>query len=127
MQDGYLISRKDWDFASVEMGINAIEEVKEQGLSEFEKKIDRFTQILSQDPRPVFATSIFRFNGENQELAEQMRTVVQKYAAERLIFTDGLDLLNEAALISADCTHPSMGGIEQIADAWGDIIRKYLI
>ena len=122
----YLVSRKDWDFASVEMGINAIEEVREHGLSEFEKKIDRFTQILSEDSRPVFATSIFRFNGENQELAEQMRSVVQKYSTKRLIFADGLDLLNEAALISADCTHPSIGGIEQIADTWGGIMQKYL-
>ena len=122
----YLVSRKDWDFASVEMGINAVGTVKDHGLFEFEKRIDRFTQILSRDPRPVFATSIFKFNGEDQKLAQQMRTIVQKYAMERLIFTDGLDLLNEATLISADCTHPSVGGIEQIADRWGEIMRKYL-
>ena len=44
----YLVSRKDWDFASVEMGINAVGTVKDHGLFEFEKRIDRFTQILSE-------------------------------------------------------------------------------
>ena len=48
----YLISRKDWDFASVEMGINAVGEKRRLELAEFERRIDRFTQILAADPRP---------------------------------------------------------------------------
>lgn len=124
----YLISRKDWDFASVEMGINAVGEKRRLELAEFERRIDRFTQILAADPRPVFATSIFVFNGEDaeQELAEKMRRIVRRYAAERLIFTDGLQLLGDPTLISADCTHPSVRGIEQIAVRWGHIMQETL-
>ncbi len=124
----YLVSRKDWDFASVEMGINAVGEKRRLSLFEFEKRVDCFTRILAEDSRPVFATSIFGFNGEEteQELAGKMRTIVSKYASERLIFTDGLTLLNDAALISADGTHPSCRGIEQIADNWGEIMQKHL-
>ena len=108
------------------MGINAVGNKRRLGLAEFEERIDCFTQILSDDPRPVFATSIFGFNGEDQELAGKMRSIVSKYASERLIFTDGLELLNDAALISADCTHPSCRGIELIADKWGSIMQKHL-
>jgi hypothetical protein len=75
----YLISRKDWDFASVEMGINAVGEKRRLELAEFERRIDRFTQILAADPRPVFATSIFVFNGEDaeQELAEKLERLAE--------------------------------------------------
>ena len=68
------------------------------------------------------------FNGEDaeQELAEKMRRIVRRYAAERLIFTDGLQLLGDPTLISADCTHPSVRGIEQIAVRWGHIMQETL-
>lgn len=121
----YLVERKDWDFASVEMGINALGKVKQEGLAAFEKNIDIFTRILAEDPRPVFATSIFWFNGADQELAEQMREIVRKYASERLIFIDGLELLDDPTMISADCVHPSARGIEQIANRWSCFMKTY--
>lgn len=122
----YLVSRKDWDFASVEMGINALGKRRYLPLAEFEKRVDRFTQILAEDPRPVFATSMFCFNGGEQALAQEMREIVREYAEKRLIFTDGLKILNDPTLISADCTHPSLRGIEQIAEHWGSIMQQRL-
>ena len=123
----YIVSRKDWSFASVEMGINAVEKRKGVDIEEFEKRIDRFTTILAADSRPVFATSIFGFNDEpDQELAEKMRRIVRKYAAERLIYTDGLQILNDPCLISADLVHPSLQGQQQIAGRWSRIMKEYL-
>ena len=63
---------------------------------------------------------------EKKEVLEQMRRIVRRYAAERLIFTDGLQLLGDPTLISADCTHPSVRGIEQIAVRWGHIMQETL-
>lgn len=57
----YLISRKDWDFASVEMGMNMVKSFTEE---QFEERIKGFVEVLTRDDRPVFATSIFGFNGE---------------------------------------------------------------
>lgn len=124
----YIVSRKDWNFASVEMGVNALE--KQKGIADletFEERIDRFTAILAEDPRPVFATSIFGFNDENdQEYAEKMRRIVRKYAAERLIYTDGLQILNHPCYISADLVHPSVQGQQQIAERWSRVMKEYL-
>ena len=44
----YLVSRRDWDFASVEMGINTTERVKEFPLEVFEERIDRFTAAVEE-------------------------------------------------------------------------------
>lgn len=123
----YIVSRKDWKFASVEMGINAVEKRKGVTVEEFERRIDLFTTILATDSRPVFATSIFGFNDEqDQELAEKLRRIVRKYASERLIYTDGLQILNNPCFVSADLVHPSMQGQQQIAERWSAVMREQL-
>lgn len=122
----YLVSRRDWAFASVEMGINTTERVKEFPLEVFEERIDRFTAVLARDPRPVFATSFFRYLDEDTDRTDKMRQIVRRYAAERLIFTDGLQLLDDETLISADGTHPDARGQEQIAARWSRIMAETL-
>lgn len=122
----YLVSRRDWDFASVEMGINTTERVKEFPLEVFEERIDRFTAVLARDPWPVFATSFFGYLDEDTDRTDKMRRIVRRYAAERLIFTDGLQLLDDETLISADGTHPDARGQEQIAARWSRIMAETL-
>lgn len=121
----YIISRKDWSFASVEMGVNAVERRKGITMEEFEKRIDRFTAVLAEDPRPIFATSIFGFNDIDQECAENMRRIVRKYAVNRLIYTDGLQILNNPCFISSDLVHPSVQGQQQIAERWSNVMKEY--
>lgn len=116
----YIISRKDWDFASVEMGINMIG--SEFTLELFEERVKVFTDILASDPRPIFATSIFGFTGQEQEKAAKFREIVKKHASEKLIFTDGLELLDNPAYISADLVHPTLEGIAQISERWSRIM-----
>ena len=120
----YIVSRQDWNFASVEMGINAVEKRKGVTVEKFERRIDRFTAILAADSRPVFATSIFGFNDEpDQELAEKLRCIVRKYASDRLIYTDGLQILNNPCFVSADLVHPSVQG-QQIAERWSRVMKE---
>ena len=122
----YIISRKDWDFATVEMGINTVERPQQFPLDVLEERIDRFTAALAKDPRPIFATSMFRYLDEEPERAAKVRAIIKKYASERLLFTDGLQLLEDPCCISADCTHPSALGQEQIAAHWAPILRAEL-
>lgn len=119
----YIVSRRDWDFASVEMGVNMLGAFSPE---EFERRVDDFTAILAADPRPVFATSIFGFNGGNQEKAAVFRDIVRRYAGERLRFVDGLTLLNNPAYLSQDMVHPSLEGIEQIAHRLRDFMTPTL-
>ena len=43
-----------------------------------------------------------------------------------MVFTDGLELLNDPAMISQDLTHPSLERIRQIAERWYGVMREYL-
>lgn len=122
----YIVSRKDWDFASIEMGINILAGKEVMSMEEVERRIDGFTSILANDPRPIFATSMFGFNCAHQERGRQMRKMIEHYAKERLIFTDGLELLDNQAYISADLVHPTLEGMEQIGQRWGEIMRRSL-
>lgn len=119
----YISARKDWDFCSVELGINMLNAYEPD---EFERRIDAFTAVLAEDPRPVFATSIFCFNGDNQERGKLYRDIVRKYAQPRLIFLDGLELLNNPTFISQDLVHPTTEGQEQIACRWAAFMKDYL-
>lgn len=118
----YIVSRKDWDFATVEMGINMLG----MDMELFEKNIDEFTRILSEDARPVFATSIYGYSDPTtQEDGRKKRAIVEKYAKDRLIFTEGLEFLDNPAYIAQDMVHPSLEGIESIGNNWYKIIREY--
>lgn len=119
----YLVSRKDWDLASVEMGINMLGE--QFPTEEFEKNIDEFTKILSEDGRPVFATSLYGFSDPvMMERGNEYRQIVEKYAKKRLIFIDGLKLLNNKTYISQDMVHPSLEGMEEISKNWYSFINS---
>lgn len=117
----YIASRKDWDFATVEMGINMLGMDAEL----FEERIDGFTEILAEDTRPIYATSVYGFNDPNmQEDGKKFRKIVEKYANERLNFVDGLEFLNHSAYISQDMVHPSMEGMEEIVQKWYSILTR---
>lgn len=120
----YIVNRKDWDFATAELGVNMLPD--EFSYEFFEKRVDDFTDILSGDDRKVFATSIFGFTEPDQTKAVRYREIVRKYAEDRLLFTDGLKLLDNPAYISADLIHPTLEGAEQIARRWSEIIADNL-
>lgn len=119
----YIVNRKDWDFLSVEMGINMIKSFDEAA---FEKRAERFLHILEADDRPIFVTSIFGYQGELQTRAQHFREIVQKYASEKFVFTDGLQLLDSPYYVSSDLVHPSLEGMREITDKWSKIISHSL-
>lgn len=122
----YIVSRKDWDFASVEMGINMCNDnfTKE----EFEERIQEFVPVLNRDSRPIFATDIFGCNRlERQEKVTQYREIVKKHTGgTKLVYTCGLDLLDNPAYLSQDDTHPSLEGIQEITENWLKVMKKYV-
>lgn len=116
----YIVSRKDWDFASVEMGINMLG----SPVDEFERAVCEFVNIISQDPRPIYATSLYGFNGGGQEKGNEFREIVKKHAKGKLIYIDGLEFLNNEAFIAHDMVHPSLEGMESIANKWCEVLRN---
>lgn len=117
----YIVSRKDWDFATVEMGINMLE----MDAALFEERVDEFSEILSRDSRPIYATSIYGFSDPNmQESGRKFREIVEKYAKKRFFFTGGLEILNHSSYISQDMVHPSIEGMDEIVKKWYSILTK---
>lgn len=122
----YIVSRKDWTFASVEMGINMLNNPLSDAA--YEQRIKEFIEILAADIRPVFVTDIFTHNGEKQERTELFRDIVRKHAeGTNLIYTPGKQLLCNPEYISADMTHPTREGIAQIAERWSEIMQRQRI
>ena len=120
----YLVSRKDWTFASLELGINMI---KDEFTTEFfEARVKEFLDVMKDEDRKIFVTSIFGYNEVAQEKAVQYRNVVKKYASERFVYTDGLELLNYPPYISQDLVHPSTEGIAEIVSKWLCVMKEYL-
>lgn len=118
----YIVSRKDWDFASVELGINMIDSRFTSGL--FEKRAEDFMKVLAADSRKIYCTNIFGNNYVDQRNIKIYREIVEKYASGHLIFTDGLKLLDQEDYISEDMIHPSLEGIMEIAKNWSSIMEE---
>ena len=119
----YIVGRKDWDFATVEMGINMLGSYT---CEQFEERVKVFTDLLKADGRPVFATSIFHSNGVDQQKAQAFREIVRRHCGDELHFLDGLDILSDPTHITQDLTHPSTEGVTDIITNWGAHIRRYL-
>ena len=88
-------------------------------MEEFEERIQKFMKLLQKEDRPLFITSIFEKNGKEdvQDKIKYMRDVVEKYAGKYLknnknvVFTDGLQLLNNPCYLSRGMICPSLEGI----------------
>lgn len=120
----YIVNRKDWTFASVELGINMIK--KPLSDEDYEERIKAFLDILATDSRPIFVTDIFTHLGEGQERSELFRDIVRRNVrGSNLIYTPGKDLLANPAFVSADLVHPTYEGEQQIAANWIGVMEAY--
>ena len=120
----YIVSRKDWDFASLELGINMVSSFS---VEEFERRVARFAEIFAGDSRKVFVTDIFgTMDDSSRPNTAKFREIVEKYAADRFIYTRGAEILNRPEFISADGVHPSLEGVEEIVNHWSAVMERYL-
>jgi len=121
----YLSQRKDWDIATLELGINLIgKPLSDAG---FETRVAEFLDVMAADGRPVFVTDIYHFlgSGEEQRRAEAFRDIVRRQALRvGLPHIPGKTLLRESGMISADLTHPTWEGERRIAERWIDVLRR---
>ncbi len=115
----YLVGRKDWSFATLEMGVNMLD--TELANEEYEERIHKFLEVFKADGRPVFVTDIFTHNGgkPKQDRTTVFRSIVKRQAeCFGLPYTPGNELLNRVEHVSADFTHPTGEGHREIAENW---------
>lgn len=115
----YIASRDDWDFASLELGINLVN----RDISEdvFAARVDYFVGTIAAVGKPVFVIDMFPFYGDYDgtlgERPHRFREIVRAAVMEHinLVSLKGETLLMPLHLQS-DGLHPSPQGMEEIAD-----------
>lgn len=116
----HIVSRRDWDLATVEMGINMLHFSEE----EFRARVRRFVEILAADGRPVYVTSLFVYGLNNDPKGQAFRCIVQEETAGRLPFINGLELLDDPCMLAEDMVHPAQDGHWEIARRWAEFIKE---
>ncbi len=124
---------REWDFAVLELGVNAI------GLEceEFASRVDYLLDaMLAKNPgKKLFVIGIYYIindlTGENAKF-EAFREIVRRACVTRmpehpeLFHIDGRKLLSSARGLSADLVHPNVEGVREIAVKLGNWIEANL-
>ena len=128
----YIAGRDDWDFATLELGINM---VGWMDVPDFEKRVLGFIKPLT-DAHPdkwIFCIDMFPFymdfdlNSEkNHAYRAVVRETVAALGAPRLVHIDGRDLLRDIRGLCADLVHPSPAGMEEIAQNLSSRIQRFI-
>jgi len=126
----YIASRKDWDFASLEMGINMVTGFD---ADEFKNRVEYFVaKIAESHPgKYIFCIDMFPFymdftEGEtkNEIFREIVKKAVFAVNSRRVIHIDGRDILKDASGLMTDLVHPSPSGMQEMATNLSNIIRN---
>lgn len=117
----WIVSRSDWSFASLEMGINLMGQVD---TDEFRRRVRRFLKAFAEDThkRPVACLDLLPHGGEfgdspSPKVADFRRIVGEETAAlrlERIRHVPYAPALARAADLSDDLLHPSAHAFETI-------------
>lgn len=127
----YIAERNDWDFATLELGINMIGCFETE---EFKKRVDYFIKkIASTHPdKWIFCIDIFTFDSDfdpastkQNEFRKVVKETVEKLNMPKVIHIDGREILkNASGLMAGDLVHPSPEGMEEIAKNLAQYIKK---
>ncbi|KRN25894.1 hypothetical protein FC75_GL002027 [Lacticaseibacillus camelliae DSM 22697 = JCM 13995] len=118
----YLVGRDDWQFASIEMGINMLGAFSPEA---FRQRVRRFIAPFAQDSRPVVATDMVVTDyPEDPAKVAAFRRIVREETTGKLPYISGLDLLADMTALSSDLLHPTAQGMAQIAAHLGDFLAS---
>jgi len=118
----YIAGRKDWDFASFEMGINMVSGFE---VEEFRRRVEYFLdRIVKKHPgKHIFCIDMFTFYGDilgmkndkHKKFRKVVRDAVGKINSEKVIHVDGRKMLKNVTGLAFDLVHPSPAGMEEMA------------
>jgi hypothetical protein len=126
----YIAGRNDWEFASLEMGINMVSRFD---VSEFRKRVEYFVSAIAKahPDKYIFCIDMFTFymDMEKEEQRHKLfrkvvRDVVKEVNSDKVIHIDGRKLLRHWSGLCTDIVHPSPSGMEEIAWNLAGIMSK---
>ncbi len=118
----------NWDIITLCLGINVLD-------WDNDKITNRVTNTIRQVAgrninKPVFVISPFYSNDDFNNIgkADNWRKIISEIVTKEnfnnVTYINGLDMLGDMSLISADEIHPNIYGIQQIADRLTDVIKN---
>ena len=113
----YIVERDDWDFATLELGINMRERFT---IDEFKSRAEYLINIISNKKidKKIFVITIFpncaTFLNEENEISKTekkfnriLEEIVMRNTNDNVSLINGYDVLNRFDLLSVDLVHPS--------------------
>jgi len=125
----YLAGRDDWDFASLEMGIN----IGGLKADEFRRKVEKFVGIIASahPDKWIFCIDVFPFWPDLGEPAdhcvgfrEAVAAAVKALHRPHLVHVDGREILRDPAGLSNDLVHPTDDGFAEMALNLSGLMRR---
>jgi lysophospholipase L1-like esterase len=128
----YLASRDDWDFATLELGINM---VTWASVEDFGIRAAYFVnKLASEHPdKWIFCLDMFPFWQDFDEDTDQparfrhvVREIVRQSEHPKVVHIEAQDLLTDLSGLTSDMLHPAPTGMEEIARNLAPIIQQHL-
>ena len=128
----YIAERNDWDFATLELGINMMGSFEAK---EFKKRVEYFIEKVAttHSDKWIFCIDIFTFYADfnpastkQNEFRRIVKETVEKLNMPKLVHLDGRDILKNASGLMGDILHPSPEGMEEIAKNLSQYIRQFV-
>lgn len=120
----------NWNTAIMELGINVLRWEPEKIISRVTNAV---SEVAGRNPdKKIFVISPFYCGSDYQKKPEPDRwrrliaEVVHKTAYKNVMLINGLDLLGDMSLISADEVHPNIYGVQQIASRLLEPVSAFL-
>lgn len=115
----YLSRDGSWDFATMEIGINMVENTSPE---EFEERAGNFVKSMLTANKPVILITLYpnyhdyAVNGIGKDTMAKFRSIVRnihlKEKNQNLYILEGEDILTEMCGLTCDLAHPSESGYE---------------
>ncbi len=124
----YLASRSDWEFATLETGIN----LGSVGSVEFARLVDYFIPTIARAhaDKWIFCLGLFTCHSDlggpawAAEYRAIVKAAVERLNLPRLVYVDGRALLPSVQGLTADLVHPSPHGMEEIAQNLSAVMAR---
>ena len=117
-----------WAAAVLELGINVLDWEKDKIHA---RVANTLRQVAGRNQgKPVFVISPFycsddyKNQGQAAKWRESIEEEVKKAGYANITYINGLDLLGDMSLLSADEVHPNIYGVQQIADRLTERLRE---
>ncbi len=125
----YIAGRSDWDFATLEMGIN----VGDWSTQQFRDAVEPFVQTIAaaHPEKWIFCIDLFTFEGDFNPApptALSFRQVVAEAVAKvnspKVLHIDGRKLLTDPRGLWMELVHPSADGMFAIASSLAEAVES---